>query len=149
MGTRGRKSAAALAVAPIPLSERRPEPPASLSEAAAEVWRDTVGSQPANWLTKSQRPILTAYCRHAAQADDLAKHIKAFEPEWLKAEGGLERLNKLLAMAERETRAMTACARAMRITKQAQIEPRSAARQAGRSDASKLWDFTGEPGGRR
>jgi hypothetical protein len=116
-----------------------------LSAAAAEVWRDTVGTLPAGWFTLGQYPIVMAYCRHAAQADELAKQADAFEPEWLKADGGLDRLNKLLAMAERETRAMTACARAMRITKQSQIEPRGAGRRmAGALDAPRPWDFADE-----
>ena len=43
-------------------------------------------------------------------------------------DGGLERLDRLLAIAERETRAITACARALRLTPQAQMHPRTAGR---------------------
>jgi len=52
-----------------------------------------------------------------------------FGMTWTKAQGGLERLDRLLAMAERETRAATACARALRLTPQAQMHPRRAGRQ--------------------
>jgi hypothetical protein len=54
--------------------------------------------------------------------------IAKFEPEWTAADGGLERLDKMLSMAERETRAITACARALRLTPQALMHPRSAGR---------------------
>lgn len=145
MGNRGRQSAAELSIQPVALSDRRPEPPASMSEAAAQVWRDTVGTLPPNWLSPGQHPLLIAYCRHAAQADDLAKHVASFEADWLQADGGIERLNKLLAMGERETRAMTACARSMRITKQSQVEPRGAARALG-ADANGMrpWEVDDE-----
>ena len=59
----------------------------------------------------------------------LQDQINAFDPEWTKRPGGLERLAKLLAMAERETRAMTATARAMRLTPQARIQPVTAGRR--------------------
>ncbi|WP_458389528.1 hypothetical protein [Sphingomonas sp. F9_3S_D5_B_2] len=111
---------------------------------AAAVWRDTVGTLPPAWFTKGQFPILTAYCRHAAQAEELAKQVTAFNVDWLKEDGGVDRLNKLLAMAERETRAMTACARSMRITKQSQIEPRGAGRRmAANMQTTRPWE-TGE-----
>jgi hypothetical protein len=54
--------------------------------------------------------------------------IAKFEPEWTSVDGGLERLDKMLSMAERETRAITACARALRLTPQAQMHPLSAGR---------------------
>jgi len=58
----------------------------------------------------------------------LEKQISQFELEWTMVDGGLERLDRLLAVAERETRAMTACARALRLTPQAQMHPRTAGR---------------------
>ncbi len=73
-------------------------------------------------------PILIAYCRHACRARLLELQVAQFELEWTRAEGGLERLDKLLALAERETRAMIACARALRLTPHAQMHPRTAAR---------------------
>jgi hypothetical protein len=87
--------------------------------------------------------VLTSYCRHAARASLLAEQINAFMPEWLKEDGGLERFDKLLAMAERETRAVTACARSMRLTHQSHIRATSAGTAIGRSsDGPKPWDTT-------
>lgn len=142
MGSRGKKSSAELAtVAPVPLNAHRPAPPEGLSERASAVWKDVVGTAPLGWFSRAQYPILIAYCRHAACAEALAEQITGFQINWIKEDGGVERLNKLLAMAERETRALTACARAMRITKQAQIEPRGAGRRvAATLQTGKPWE---------
>lgn len=127
MGQRGRKSAESL-VQPLLIETRRPAPPPELNEAEGEVWRDTVGTMPAGWFSRAQYPILVAYCRHTVRATQLAREVAKFRPEWITEAGGLERLDKLLSMAERETRTVTACARSMRLTHQAQIQPRGAGR---------------------
>jgi hypothetical protein len=54
--------------------------------------------------------------------------IARFDTDWVGIDGGLERLDRLRAIAERETRAITACARALRLTPQAQMHPRTAGR---------------------
>lgn len=137
----GRKSAASLAVVPVPLSVRRPPPPEGIGEAESVIWRDVVGAMPADWFTRESYPTLTALCRHTARADMLAGLLKDFTPEWVKVEGGLQRLDKLLAMGARETTAATACARALRLTKQARILPRGAGRAMANNPAgSRPWD---------
>lgn len=138
MGARGRKSATELATKPTLIETRRPSPPAELSEAEGAIWRDTIGTMPLGWIVKAQFPILAAYCRHVARADTLAAQVAGFEMDWLKEDGGLPRLDKLLAMAERETRALTACARSMRLTHQAMILPRGAGRQMAGSPRGAL-----------
>jgi hypothetical protein len=84
---------------------------------------------PGDWLTRAAYPILIAFCRHTCRARLLEMQIAKFEPEWTSVEGGLERLDKMLAMAERETRAIAACARAMRLTPQALMHPKTAGRR--------------------
>ena len=126
---RGPRSAADLATVVINAGQRQPAPPPTeLSDAQAQVWRDAVGSFPGNWLTRAAHPILIAFCRHVCRARLLERQIAEFELEWTRAPGGLERFDKLLAMAERETRAATACARALRLTPQSQMHPRTAGR---------------------
>ena len=126
---------------PVLIETRRPDPPAKLTEAEGEVWRDVTGTMPLGWFSRAQYPILLAYCRHSARADMLAQLVNEFEPEWLTVEGGVERLNKLLTMAERETRSATACARSMRLTHQAQIQPRGAGRAlANESGRPRPWE---------
>lgn len=126
---RGRISSAELSTVVIDAGRRMPSPPPpELTDAQATVWRDVVGSLPDDWFTRAAHPILIAFCRHACRARLLEMQIAQFEPEWMTADGGLERLDRLLAVAERETRAMTACARALRLTPQAQMHPRTAGR---------------------
>jgi hypothetical protein len=142
MGTRGRKSSTELTTkAPLTvLAERRPSPPADLTEAEGLVWSDVVGCMPCGWLSKAQVPLLVAYCRHTARAGLLAQQLSAFDPAWVKVEGGVQRLDKLLAMAERETRALTACARSLRLTPQSQYGPRAAATAASKGNGPRPWD---------
>jgi hypothetical protein len=111
-----------------PLRRLPPPPPQELSDPQACVWRDVVGSLPADWLTRASFPLLIAYCRHVCRARLIELQIIRFEPEWTKIEGGLARLDKLLALSERETRAALACARALRLTPQARMRPLSAGR---------------------
>ncbi|MBV8800719.1 MAG: hypothetical protein JO208_13030 [Alphaproteobacteria bacterium] len=141
MGSRGRQSADAQATLAV-IEVRRPPPPADLSEAEALIWKDVVSSMPADWFRRAHAPVLAAYCRHTARAALLAQQVNAFKPEWLKEPGGLERFDKMLAMAERETRALTACARSMRLTHQAQIRATGAGTAVGRSsDTPRPWDY--------
>ena len=121
-----------------------PLAPSELTDAQADVWRKVVGSMPSNFVSKGAHPILIEYCRHVCRSRLLERQIARFEMDWVKAEGGLERFDRLLNVADRETRAMTACARALRLTPQAQMHPRSAARQmdaAPLGDEVMPWDF--------
>ena len=137
----GRKSAADLVAVPVPLVSRRPPPPERLLEAEAVVWRDVVGAMPADWFTRESYPVLAAFCRHTARADMLASLLADFTPDWIKVEGGLQRLDRLLAMAARETTTATACARALRLTQQARIQPRGAGRAMAKGPGDKRpWD---------
>ena len=151
MNKRGRKSSADLATRPVLIEAHRPAPPADFGEAESAVWKDTVGTMPLGWFSRAQYPLLIAYCRHAVRANQMAAHLASFNADWIKEEGGPEMLNKLLAMAERETRALPACARSMRLTQQAQIQPRSAGRALTNDHGgpklweSKPWDDDYEP----
>jgi hypothetical protein len=123
------------------LQDSRQRAPATLTEAEAVIWAETVGVMPSGWLTRAQTPLLVAYCRHAARSDLLAQQVNRFRPAWLKEAGGIERFNRLLVMAERETKAMTSAARSLRLTPQSQYGPRKGARLS--DDAVSLrkpWD---------
>jgi hypothetical protein len=142
MRHRGRKSSAALSTVVIDVGRQMPSlPPAELTDAQAVVWRDVIGSLPGGWLTQAAHPILVAFCRHVCRARILELQIARLEPEWTSLDCGLERLDRLLAVAERETRAITACARALRLTPQAQMHPRSAGRAVGNMPSGpRPWD---------
>jgi hypothetical protein len=129
---RGRKSRAELEMTDsviVDVSQRIPPPPPSeLNDAQAQVWRDAVASMPGNWLQRGAHALLVEYTRHVCRSRLLEQQIALFDTEWIRADGGLERFDRLLGMAERETKALTACARALRLTPQAQMHPRSAGR---------------------
>src|SRR5262245_61665835 len=108
---------------PMPAS-----PPAELSDAQAQVWRDAVGSMRGGWLQRGAHAILVEYTRHVCRARLLEQEIAHFDREWIAAPGGLERLDRLLAAADRESKAVVACARALRLTPQAQMHPKTAGR---------------------
>jgi len=143
MAKRGRRSAAEIATVvidvggePLPLP-----PPSELTDAQAGIWRDVVGSSPAILFRRAIAPILIAYCRHTCRARLLEMQVAQFEPEWTTVKGGLERLDKLLALCERETRAMISCARALRLTPHAQMHPRTAGRAVDNMPSRRLpWD---------
>ena len=111
----GRPSRAELAISDVPIvdvSRRMPAPPpAELTDAQAQVWRDAVSSMPGDWLQRGAYGVLVEYTRHVCRARLLEGEIARFDQEWLDAPGGLERLDRLLAMAEREGRAALAAAR--------------------------------------
>ena len=131
MAKRGRKSAAELALTDVPIVDvsrhMPPPPPSELSDAQAQVWRDAASS--ITWLARGAHGILIEYCRHVCRSRLLEVQIAHFQQEWIATAGGLERLDRLLAMAEREGKAAIACARALRLTPQAQMHPRVAGRR--------------------
>lgn len=109
MKQRGRKSKAQLSVPEIKPKER-PEPPECLTEEEAEEWRAIVGRMPADWFQREHYPALENLCRHAvasrmAEGSDLA----------------------------RESRAVLACMRALRLTHQAQYDAAKADRSVKRA----------------
>jgi hypothetical protein len=122
---RGRKSQAHLAiVAPIPTG--RPQPPPDLTEEQAEVWRSTAAALPHDWFPRETLPILAQYCRHVCRARWLAKWLDKNAPGMTVAE-----LDKGLAMSERESRAVLAHARSLRLTLQSRTDPKTAGRHSG------------------
>lgn len=116
MGTRGRKSVAALSVA-VPLGiTNRPDAPYDLTDEQADEWRAVVNRMPADWFQRETWPLLSQHCRHVVAARRLAQLIHAHE--------GAEDFNvgdydKLLKMQEREGRAISSLATRMRLTQHA------------------------------
>jgi hypothetical protein len=124
---RGRQSQADLAVVPLPAP--RPDPPGELTDEQKAIWRTVVDHMPADWFRPETHAMLSAYCRHVCRERFLSRELDRFEADWLCAEDGPNRYNKLSAAAERESRAALALARSMRITQQSQQDPKSAFRQ--------------------
>jgi len=131
MGRRGKRSANEVQTGLITVDIARampPPPPAELTDAQAQVWRDAAASLPGGWLSRGSIPVLVEYCRRVCRARLLEAQVARFEVEWTHVEGGLERFNQLLIMADRETKAVIAAARALRITPRS-IDAKTAARR--------------------
>lgn len=139
METRGRKSAAELAVVPFKRPEIRPDPPKELTAEQAEVWRETVASEAASFFgTAALRSLLGEYCRHTVTARMLGQQIDLFDPAWLnEVEGGMARLDALTRMRDRETKAAADKATKLRLTNQSRYTPQAAATASGRAGAAK------------
>jgi hypothetical protein len=122
MAQRGRKSAAALAIAAPVYGLTRLPPPSALTAAQRGVWLAIVNSRPAEWFGPEHQALLTQYCRHKVNSDVLADRLEQFDPEWLGDDEGLKRYERLCSMMEKETRALNALSRAMRLSQQAMYE---------------------------
>ena len=140
MAKRGRKSAAELSVVRVALEGHRPPPPDDLTAQQARTWREIVESVPGGWVSRAQEPLLAAYCRHVFAADRISTMVDNCKPDF-EDRTSLQRFDKLLAMRERETKALSSLATRMRLTQQSQMHARTAARAM--SDAHggpKLWE---------
>lgn len=120
MGARGRESIAALEVVRPENAITalvRPAPPEHLTNEQADEWQAVVNRMPAEWFPRETHGSLVAYCRHVVQARRVAEVIEALQAE----EPGSRWLvdyDRLLKMQERESRAVAALARGMRISQQ-------------------------------
>ena len=123
MGTRGRTSAASLAVigAGGIESVRRPDAPPELTPEQAAEWDAVVNRLPADWFPRETLPMLAQYCRHVVAARHVAQLIDAAESS---DELDLAKYDMLLRMQEREGRALSSLATRMRLTQQATYDPK-------------------------
>jgi hypothetical protein len=142
MAQRGRKSAAELAVV-RQITDHRPPPPDDLTEAQAVEWRRIVARMPGDWFPIETQPLLAALCRHIVQARSIAAMISEFRPAWAAEDGGLERLDRLGKMLDREHRAMSSLATKLRLTNQARYDAAKAARaeRAPGASGKRPWDL--------
>ena len=128
-------------VAPIG-SARRLLAPVHISDAERGVWLEVVNDQPADAFSQTHAPLLELYCRHIVQARILADELANFDRAWMADDDGLKRYDRLLAMAERESRAASSLATRLRITRQAVEHPTTAGRAIGRQiKARKPWEL--------
>jgi len=139
MTQKGRKSAASLQVAQSVGIDQRLCPPVNLTPAQKAVWVTIVNARPAEWFRPEHAGMLTQYCRHKVQSDILAQQLEAFDPAWMADEDGLKQYDKLSAMMERETRAINALLRSMRLTQQSLYSDRKTPGEIGK--AAKPWQI--------
>lgn len=142
MRQRGRKSVSATTTPLTVISERRLPPPAELSDVELSAWLAITGCRPGSWFDAASAPLIMALIRHQQSADVLAVEIAEFDPKWLRDDHGLERYRSLLGMRERETRAMAALSRSLRLTPQSihAVTAGRAVDQHRAAPASRPWD---------
>ena len=139
-----RKSTNAMSVAPVldaSKARERPPPAEGLSESEKAVWRRVAAAMPAAWFGREHLDLLARYCQHTARADKFNRMASQFEPADIGEQIDLEDLDRVSRMADRESRAALALARSMRITHQAQQDPKTAARARDRvAKEPKPWE---------
>lgn len=137
MGTRGRKSAASFDVAttaPVKVVPR-PDAPYDLTDEQTDEWRAIVASLPADWFQRGNHALLSQYCRHVIAARRIAQLIEKFAGE---PEIDLGAFADLLKQQERETRAINALLRSMRLTQQSVVRAETAKRP---TQVTKPWEM--------
>lgn len=146
---RGRKSSADLTTTVenavgLVKREERLMAPAVLTEPERVVWLQLVNDQPAGVFAPIHIPIMTMYCRHVAKGNFLADVIEQLQAKGVTCMGDIENLDMLLKMIDRETKAATSMARALRITRLAADESRVVGRANAKHRAAsrvvKPWD---------
>ena len=139
MATRGRKSAASLAIV-TNIPGQRPEPPSELTENEADVWRSVVATKTADWFQEDSQPLLINYCRHKVRQKFLSDQINEYTSEWLQDEEGLRRYERLMSMSIKESGMISAIATKLRLTPQSRWQPSSASVKNNQAAIKRPWD---------
>jgi phage terminase small subunit len=129
MGLRGKKSAAELALVPTEVKQRPPAPKHLSQEEQAE-WIAVVGCLPANWFPRESHAALAALCRHTCRSRLIAAQVNQMQTSCLGSEDGINILDKALKMLERETRAILALSRSLRLTPSTRLDRGKSTRMA-------------------
>jgi len=115
--------------------------PLDLTSAQKAIWELTIGSEAMDqFKTAALQQLLKDYCRHVATADLLAQEIDAVPRRCLRDFDELRRLNRLLAMRDRETKAIADKATKLRLTNQSRYTPRAASTAAQSAGLPRPWD---------
>ncbi len=147
MGTRGRNADN------VTTLRHRPSPPAHLTAPQAEVWESVVKQYRVDWFDESNTPLLEEYCRSVVTARHIRKQLKtsedtvtkvqemllkgAAEPKDVAAE--FNRYDKLLQMANRESKNMMSLATKMRLSQSTKYD-RDKSRTEGTAKGAKPWE---------
>lgn len=149
MGTRGRKSAAELAIArKVVEIVPRPAAPSELTDEEAAEWEAVICSEAADWIPRGAFGSLIQYCRHVVAARRVAQMIDAIGDVTDKSDGESDALaalkmadcyDKLLKMQERESRALSSLATRLRLTPQSRYTPSTAGAKGRFANVRKPW----------
>lgn len=143
MQQRGRKSVAALCVVAGSI-DGRPSPPSDLTRGQRDIWERTVANEAADvFRTAALQQLLKEYCRHVETAARLSKVIDAQTDAECLDPIGVEHLDRLLKMRDRETKALADKATKLRLTNQSRYTPKAAATASRAVVEAKPWQMAG------
>lgn len=142
MATRGRKSAASMAVAVVDdkALDRIPEPPSYLTPEQDDLWRLVMASRGGDLIAPESFPVLVEYCRAVTAANHIASQLDAFDPSWAGDDEGLKRWDKLLAMQDRIAKNVASLGAKLRLTPSSRVQAISAGRNANKGAKKKPWE---------
>lgn len=134
----GRVSAAALAVVPSDLA--RPDPPPSLTEEQAQIWRGIVAALPATWFGVETWGLLEQYCRHATRARSIARAIQAMEERIGSDDFDYGTYDRLLKQEKSASSIMATLSSKMRLNQQGTYDKTHRGKQSKKPQS--VWDTT-------
>lgn len=140
MGQRGRKSAAALAIAePQNGAVINADAPYDLTDEQADVWRATLASLSPDWIETGAHPTLAAYCRTTTNLRRLGALIAQAEGE---AEFNPVDYLALLKAHAAQAQVIKTLSTALRLTPQTRLRAETAGRKAiGFSNVRRPWEI--------
>jgi hypothetical protein len=106
----GRTSASAASIIPLGPGMPRIEPPKGFDADEKALWRQIVGTMPADWFDLGSAPMLAKLCEHLVAADGLKKAYKT--------NGDIE----LLKNWREETKVIASLATKLRLTPQSRYD---------------------------
>ena len=140
MRQRGRKSAASNLGIIQGSAGRRSPAPAELSPFEAKLWAKLTRAKPADWFPPETHLLLAAYCRHASIIQTIDAQLDAFQSAWFETDSGLLRYDRLASIRAKQSTALIALSRSMRLTQHSQITAKRAASPSTRTpDAEPPW----------
>lgn len=146
MGTRGRKSAAALAVieegfaAPTQSLAKMPEPPSYLTPEQHQVWSEVMGSRAGDLIQPQSFNLLIEYCRAVDMGNKISAQLDAFDPQWVADEDGLKRWDKLHQMAARNQGVISTLATKLRLATTASVRLENASTVLQKGAKLRPWE---------
>lgn len=129
MAQRGRKSAAAVAVAKPEVSGVvHADAPYDLTDEQSEIWRATLASLPPDWIETGAHPTLAAYCRTTTQLRRLGQLVAQAERD---AEFNPRDYLDLVKAHGAQAQVIKTLSTALRLTPQTRLRAETASRKAG------------------
>lgn len=141
MGSRGKQSASALAVAAPVSLQKMPEPPAYLTPEEDTEWRRVIASRAGDLIGPESFALLVEYCRAVVFGNKVAAQLDAFDMAWLQDDDGLKRLDKLHQIQARNQGVLSTLATKLRIATSSSVRAENAGTIMKKGAKKKPWEY--------